>query len=390
MRVIVVVVDGLSTQWVGAYGNEWVPTPTLDRLAADGLTFDRFTLARPGVGSFVSGRYFDPPDACETLAFPALAQAGVLVQELTSLEPADLDRLGRTLQASDDWLLLVQVENLLPPWQPSEEALAQVFGSPSANQLEPILGQPPASIDPADDDARERLLTSFAAVVLDTDAYLGHLLDQLAERGLLTPTWDGAQIVVTSSGGFALGERGRVGVGGVFSESVVVPLIVRLDQRQQAGRRPQQLTQSVDLLPTLAEWFAVSLPPEMPGGPEGYGVQGVSLAGICRGESASVPLRDYAVSHDPEQPELTAAILTDSERLLLLPGQAEPLYFLKPQDRYEVNDLHQHHLARADVLADLLRRFVASARQPGAWTPPPLPAPDPQSEPPAAGEPPAS
>ena len=41
MRVIVFALHGCPAGWLGAYGNDWVGTPNLDRLAAEGVTFDR-------------------------------------------------------------------------------------------------------------------------------------------------------------------------------------------------------------------------------------------------------------------------------------------------------------------------------------------------------------
>ena len=41
MRAIVFVLRGCPAGWLGAYGNEWVATPNLDRLAAEGVVFDR-------------------------------------------------------------------------------------------------------------------------------------------------------------------------------------------------------------------------------------------------------------------------------------------------------------------------------------------------------------
>jgi hypothetical protein len=41
MKVIVFGMRGCSAGWLGAYGNEWIATPNLDRLAAEGIVFDR-------------------------------------------------------------------------------------------------------------------------------------------------------------------------------------------------------------------------------------------------------------------------------------------------------------------------------------------------------------
>ncbi len=41
MKAIVFVLRGCSASWLGAYGNEWIATPNLDRFAAEGVVFDR-------------------------------------------------------------------------------------------------------------------------------------------------------------------------------------------------------------------------------------------------------------------------------------------------------------------------------------------------------------
>ena len=47
MRVIVFAIDGCPAGWLGAYGNDWVGTPNLDQLAAEGIAFDRHISDRP-------------------------------------------------------------------------------------------------------------------------------------------------------------------------------------------------------------------------------------------------------------------------------------------------------------------------------------------------------
>ena len=41
MNVVLVIVDSLRKDHVGAYGNDWIQTPNLDALAKDGLLFTR-------------------------------------------------------------------------------------------------------------------------------------------------------------------------------------------------------------------------------------------------------------------------------------------------------------------------------------------------------------
>jgi sugar/nucleoside kinase (ribokinase family) len=48
MSAIVFAINGCPAAWLGAYGNDWVGTPHLDRLAAEGVTFDRHIANQPG------------------------------------------------------------------------------------------------------------------------------------------------------------------------------------------------------------------------------------------------------------------------------------------------------------------------------------------------------
>src|SRR5438067_2137488 len=47
MRAVVFNLSGCPAGWLGAYGNEWVGTPNLDRLAAEAVVFDRHLSDHP-------------------------------------------------------------------------------------------------------------------------------------------------------------------------------------------------------------------------------------------------------------------------------------------------------------------------------------------------------
>src|SRR5258707_14651664 len=54
MKVLVITVRGWHLGYLGCYGNGWISTPALDRLAAEGIVFDQHladvpdaTIARP-------------------------------------------------------------------------------------------------------------------------------------------------------------------------------------------------------------------------------------------------------------------------------------------------------------------------------------------------------
>src|SRR5581483_2109185 len=47
MKILLIDAYGLHRGFLGMYGNEWVPTPTLDLLAARGVVFDQHYVCRP-------------------------------------------------------------------------------------------------------------------------------------------------------------------------------------------------------------------------------------------------------------------------------------------------------------------------------------------------------
>ncbi len=51
MNVVCLVVDGLQAGYLGCYGNTWVETPEIDRLAAEAFCFDQALLATPDLKS---------------------------------------------------------------------------------------------------------------------------------------------------------------------------------------------------------------------------------------------------------------------------------------------------------------------------------------------------
>ena len=150
MNTIVLAVRGLPAGFLGCYGNEWVATPHLDRLAADAVVFDShlsdapelsaacrawrsgcrggnagdFDLvralnrygvraalvrhARPGNGLPVAFRadwsqVIDaPPDPADRSPIDALARA--------------LQSLATELDSETPWLIWIDIDRFVPPW----------------------------------------------------------------------------------------------------------------------------------------------------------------------------------------------------------------------------------------------------------------------------------
>jgi arylsulfatase A-like enzyme len=212
MRAIVFVLRGCSAGWLGAYGNEWVGTPNLDRLASEAVVFDRHLSDCPDPAAartaWLTGRHQLPatagvntsarqehepgerrglpppqPDLLSSLraagvrtvlvranhpdadaaphfyagwdeVFDARPRAEVdspLAALIRSLPPV-LDRLAEVPR----WLVLVETDRLIPPWDVRQdvfEAYIEGLGEDDEQESEEDRETTDADEEPDDEEA---------------------------------------------------------------------------------------------------------------------------------------------------------------------------------------------------------------------------------------------
>ena len=374
--LIVVAAHGCGIGGLGPYGNEWIATPNLDRLAADAEVYDRHFSACPDPvvtrrawwanlppGSILI-RNVRPEQSAPADVSAAFAE--VIDARPDALAPSPVDALLRALPAVLDRnppLVWIETDRLLPPWA-VPQAVFEVYleeltgdvasddedeerieedevegdeaeddeaeAEPVAEVEEPVTpwANPETGwFDPTDLAAWELLHRTYAAVVTAFDADLGRVFDLLRERGLdAAATW-----AVTGDFGFPLGQHGLLGPHRPYlhDEFVHLPLIVRRPGAATAGTRVARFTQPEDVLRLL---LGEAIP-----------------------DRPSVLTR-WAVNGAEE-----AALRTERHALLLpltVPDEDDPrgpMLFEKPDDRWEVNDVRQADLDRADELEAELR-----------------------------------
>jgi arylsulfatase A-like enzyme len=409
MRVLVITVRGFHLGYLGCYGNEWIETPTLDQIAAEGVVFDQHHADRPDPAgarrAWRSGCYALPMPGADLPPAPPehdllalLRQSGVAAslvidgsrpvpeefaegwervvlvkpngEEGTALEctlEAWQEALAR-LPAEGKWLLWLDLATLLPPWELPESFLTRYLVEPPEEDEEEEPGEEPEPVelltdpevglvDPGDDETFIRLQRTYAAAVTYLDAGLALVRAELAERGLL----DELLLVLTSDHGLPLGEHGVVGLHRpwLHDELIHVPLLIRFPGQAEAPRRVFALTQAVDLAPTLLDAFGLPLPP----------VHGHSLLPLARGQAAAV--RPYTCA-GMQIGDAVEWVLRSPEWGFVLPVRTAagdplrgPQLYVKPDDRWEVNNVVQHHLELAEHMEQVLRSFVAATRRPG-------------------------
>ena len=390
MNAICLVIDRLHAGFLGAYGNAWVQTPQLDRLAAESFVFDQALVDSPRLESLYRScwqgwhaiRAHQPPEGRPTLLHllgsagvsgtlltdePAVARhpAATGFDELVEIdapdheEPAkriDQTHLARCFAQAIDWLqrarepflLWCHLTGLGGPWDAPREFRRAYLeeGDPPPRKTADV----PCLRLPEDYDPDELLSVTqaYAGQVSLLDTCVGALLEFLGESRAGAETL----LVLLSARGFPLGEHLRVGPCDepLYGELVQVPWMMRFPDGLGAAARSQALVEPADLWATLLGWWQIA------GRPDAPTAQG--LLPLVREEVASVRDRLLVVADGLEQ-----AIRTPAWYLRESGGAEEDTagveLFAKPDDRWEVNDVSDRC---RDVVDGLREVFVQSER----------------------------
>ncbi len=318
-NVLLVSIDTLRADRVGAYGGPAGTTPRLDELAGRSVVHEEawstapYTLPshvslltgqmpgvhgvqRPGeridplrspllsellrergwvTGAFTGGGLVDP-----TFGFGRGFQRYGTIDTVVDLDSA---RIRGVLDARPDRDLALVEDNSLPSvieWieRHADESFFLFFHTYQVHEYDPpaehlaALGFAPKG--PADraihvlrtehgtptDDQRRRLFELYDAALHCADAAVGEILDALERLGLS----DDTIVVVTSDHGEEIGERGTVNHGHSLHQEILhVPLFVHVPGRP-AGRSSTPVS-IADVAPTILDALDLPLPPLVQG-----------------------------------------------------------------------------------------------------------------------------
>ena len=103
----------------------------------------------------------------------------------------------------------------------------------------------------------------YAASVSMCDNYLGKLLDIMDEKDM----WKDTMLIVSTDHGFLLSEKDMWGkmILPLYNEIAHIPLFIWDPRLQKKNERRNALTQTIDLAPTLLEFFGIKRPKLMQG-----------------------------------------------------------------------------------------------------------------------------
>ncbi|MEX2286905.1 MAG: sulfatase-like hydrolase/transferase [Planctomycetaceae bacterium] len=377
MKAIVLTFDCLPLRLLGCYGNQNIETPHFDRSAANAIVLDahfgeNFD-ASASSHAWWTGRYQFPRSPKQQRGQESLgrmlSEVGVALQmisERSATTPgADLQKgwhttaVGSASRAGAD-PTQTHFGRLVDEAQKHFEGMAANTG---ASQL---LWLRATGFDLSDTQQdSETALAAFARGITTIDRELGRLLEIMAEY--VNPA--DLLFILTSSQGADLGERaGRNSPSIQLSEGVVhVPLIVRLPNGEMGSRRAC-LTQSVDIVPTLLEWFGVDAARHALEGrsllPTVFGTAIDEREHVCLGigdRERAIRTRDfYLVEHCSHREPGDAATENDQQ------GSDTAYLFKKPDDRFDIHNVAQQFPGVCEQLRRSLEGFAAQFGPPAA------------------------
>jgi arylsulfatase A-like enzyme len=394
-NVLLISIDTLRPDHLGAYGYERPTSPVIDVLAKEGVLFERCVSQAPWTApSHASmltslypsvlkmGKFLEPgtiSPAAETVA-EVLQAAGFRTCAVTENAYVSPDQgmdqgfdtfvmktnTEESVATVEQWLEEIGVDEPFflffhtydvheydPEGEyaerfvrPYEGMLAEATKSVAEILQSPNQGGHVARFTEAEWRYVRDLYDGTIAYV---DRWLGGLLDLLEERGVL----DDTLIVLTSDHGEEFGEHGSSGHGfTVYDENVLVPLIVK--HPSLTARRVVPQVRLLDIAPTVTDLLGLSTPPAW---------QGTSLVPMMMGaELELVALTENA--HRPYK-----SLRTNDHKYIIGKRRPRQMLFDLRADPGEASNLSDGAAVRDALRAQLLSQVQDNAYRMSALAP---------------------
>lgn len=409
-NVVFILSDDHRWDFAGYEGHPFVATPSLDRLAAEGVRFSRAyvtsSLCSPSRASFLTGTYphrhgvwnnFTPWSDENRTFLEYLSQAGYATAfigkwhmpgKLPDLRGVDhfvtftkfggqgvyewcplvvdgreeasrtryiatelTDRALEWLDAQRDrpfalYLSHKSVHADFTPDEPERDLYAD----------ERVKMPPGGHVWSTMTDAQyvhlnlrplDASIRRYAEAVTSLDREIGRVLDYLASHGLEENTI----VIYTSDNGYLWGEHGLVDKRWAYEESIRIPFLLRYPASGHApGTSRDALIANVDVAPTLLDLAGIAIPERM---------QGHSLTPLLRDPGAAVRDEIFYVYYDepPYPVPSVRALVTPRHKYVEYDRQPAQLFDLETDPR-EQDDRAARDAATAAAMAARLHTLA--------------------------------
>lgn len=171
---------------------------------------------------------------------------------------AGLDFLEKSHE-EDNWFLQIETFDPHEPFY-TQEAWKKQF----AHEYNGLMKDwPPYYFVTEGEESVNHMRMEYASLITMCDHYLGKVLDKMDEYNL----WEDTMLIVNTDHGYLLGEHGwwSKSVMPVYDEICHTPLFVYDPRSKVTNERRSELVQTIDLAPTLLEYFGVEIPEHVEG-----------------------------------------------------------------------------------------------------------------------------
>lgn len=375
-NVVLITLDTLRADRLGAYGYARASTPHLDALSRAGARFDDAVSSAPITGpahaGILTGRYparFGVRDNAST----PLPESAVTLAEMLRDNGYDtggfigafvLDRpygFAQGFQTFDGFTRVDSGSEANAERQGQtvvDAAVAWLTARPADKPffLWVHLYDPHTPYAPPDPYATTFADRPYDGEVAYTDAQVGRLLEAVRSRG----DGDRSIVVALADHGESLGDHNESDHGVFLYEPVIrIPWVVA-GPGVRAGTVIKEQVRSIDLLPTVLRAIGLDAP---------AGLDGVDLSPLLRGEARTAPPMAYAESYYPRLhygwSELRA-VRADGWKVIDAP---RPEFYNLREDPGETHNLYEAQRPLADrmiaeavrVEQEFTREFTAGA-----------------------------
>lgn len=269
--VIVISIDTLRSDHLGAYGYKRGQTPAIDRLAKDGIVFEQafahVPLTLPSHASIMTGLL--PPEHgvrdnaggrlapnVPTIATMLRANGYATGAAVSAWVLRASTGIGNGFESYDDRIAFIEGAPLGNLQRDGRETVRAARAFLDGHALQPFflfvhLFEPHAPYTP-----------SYDGEITKADEAAGELLDAIRQ----TKRYDDTLIILLSDHGEGLREHGEQEHGVLlYREALQVPMIVKLPRSERSGTRVKHAVQLIDVLPTIAKLTGVTPPAKLRG-----------------------------------------------------------------------------------------------------------------------------
>ncbi len=381
---LVIVVDGLRASALGTYGNTTFPTPNFDSLASRAVVAEWLLADSPELSDYYRAvwRGLDcaenPQEETED-CLPKILQKSqvrswlltddpcvanqaekegfaevVLFESPVAVSASKIEEthtalfFGQALEQLNHWqkevaenrehgIFWIHLQGLTGPWDAPLEMRTRLLDEEDPTPL-PLM-EPPAQLQIGDDpDELLSYQVGYAAQVELLDSCIAGFIDsfEALKPAALRIT------MLTGSRGFALGEHGFIGhcVAELYSEQLHLPWLLLVGGNEIPLPRVGGFAHPADLRATLLDWF---------GSENRASFSAESLLQFLSGEAGE--LRQLALARNSAGQRM---IRTPAWMLQASLGEGAEKLFVKPDDRWEVNDV----ASRCTEIVEQLRQLL--------------------------------